>query len=124
MASPQHWLSYDLDDRRRGGRRRWPWLLLLIPLLAGFVAAGWAWYENSEGIDLAQPVAIQAALPALLVDDTMVVYVVYDSGSMQDKLLPLHQALHEVAAKPTEARIHRRDTAAAVRREMRGQGTG
>ena len=104
MAYNQHWMSYDLDDgrRRRGGRRKWPWLLLLLLLLAGLAAAGWAWYENSEGIDLAQPVAIQAALPALLVDDTMVVYVVDDSGSMQDKLLPLHQALHEVAAKPTE----------------------
>lgn len=104
MASPQHWLSYDLDDRRRqrGGRRKWPWLLLLLLLLAGLVAAGWAWYENSEGIDLAQPVAIQTALPVLLTDDSMVVYVVDDSGSMEDKLLPLHQALHEVAAKPTE----------------------
>lgn len=104
MASPQHWLSYDLDDRRRqrGGRRKWPWLLLLLLLLAGLVAAGWAWYENSEGIDLAQPVAIQTALPVLLTDDSMVVYVVDNSGSMEDKLLPLHQALHEVAAKPTE----------------------
>lgn len=103
MAYSQHWLSYDLDDgRRRRGRRKWPWLLLLLLLLAGLVAAGWAWYENSEVIDLTQPVAIQAALPALLTDDAMVVYVVDNSGSMEDKLLPLHQALHEVAAKPTE----------------------
>ena len=104
MSYNQHWMSYDLDDgrRRRGGRRKWPWLLLLLLLLAGLVAAGWAWYENSEGIDLAQPVAIQTALPVLLTDDAMVVYVVDNSGSMEDKLLPLHQALHEVAAKPTE----------------------
>jgi hypothetical protein len=98
MAYNQHWMSYDLDDgrRRRGRRRKWPWLL------PGLVAAGWVWYENSEGIDLAQPIAIQAALPALLTDDAMVVYVVDDSGSMEDKLLPLHQALHEVADKTTE----------------------
>ena len=103
MAYSQHWLSYDQDDQRRqrGGRRKWPWFLLLL-LLAGLAAAGWAWYENSEGIDLAQPVAIQAALPALLTDDAMVVYVVDNSGSMEDKLSPLHQALHEVAAKNTD----------------------
>ncbi len=53
-------------------------------------------------IDLAQPVAIQAALPLLLTDDTMVVYVVDDSGSMMNKLPALHQALREVAEKPTE----------------------
>ena len=104
MAYSARWLSYDQDDgrRRRGGRRRWPWFLLLLVLLAALLVAGWAWYENSEGIDLAQPVAIQTALPALLIDDTMVVYVVDDSGSMKGKLLPLHQALHEVADKPTE----------------------
>ena len=104
MAYSQHWLSYDQDNRRRrrDGRRRWPWFLLLLLLLAGLAIAGWAWYENTEGIDLAQPVAIQAALPALLTDDAMVIYVVDNSGSMEDKLLPLHQALHEVAAKPTE----------------------
>ena len=104
MAYSSRWLSYDQDDRRRGrgGRRKWPWLLLLLLLLAALLVAGWAWYENSEGVDLAQPVAIQTALPALLTDDAMVVYVVDNSGSMQDKLLPLHQALHEVAAKPTE----------------------
>ena len=103
MQSPG-WLSYEQDNRRRGrgGRRKWPWLLLLLVLLAALLVAGWAWYENSEGVDLAQPVAIQTALPALLTDDVMVVYVVDNSGSMQDKLLPLHQALHEVAAKPTE----------------------
>ena len=103
MAYSQHWLSYDAVDRRGGGRRKWPWLLLLLLLLlAGIVALGWFWFENSEGADITQPVAIQTALPALLTDDTMVVYVVDNSGSMEDKLLPLHQALHEVAAKPTE----------------------
>ena len=104
MAYSSRWLSYDQDDRRRrrGGRRKWPWLLLLLLLLAALLVAGWAWYENSAGVDLAQPVAIQTALPVLLTDDAMVVYVVDNSGSMEDKLLPLHQALHEVAAKPTE----------------------
>ena len=104
MAYSSRWLSYEQDAgrRRRGGRRKWPWFLLLLLLLAALLVAGWAWYENSEGVDLAQPVAIQTALPALLTDDVMVVYVVDNSGSMQDKLLPLHQALHEVAAKPTE----------------------
>ena len=104
MASPQHWISYDYYSRdgRRRRRSRWPWFLLLIPLLAGLLIGGWFWYDSAEGIDFTQPVAIQSALPALLSDDAMVVYVVDDSGSMEDKLLPLHQALHEVAAKPTE----------------------
>ena len=103
MAANSFWISYDARDDRRRPRRKWPWfLLLLLLLLAALLTAGWLWYENSEGIDFTQPVAIQTALPALLVNDTMVVYVVDDSGSMEDKLLPLHQALHEVAAKPTE----------------------
>jgi uncharacterized protein YegL len=76
--------------------------LLVLLLLVAILAGGWLWYENSEAIDLARPVAIQAALPALLIDDAMVVYVVDDSGSMEDKLLPLYQALQEVADKPTE----------------------
>lgn len=71
-------------------------------MTAVLLTAGWFWYENSAGIDFAEPVAIQAVLPALLLDDTMVVYVVDDSGSMSGKLPPLHQALHEVARKPTE----------------------
>ena len=102
MASVQHWISYDARDNRPRRRSKWPWLLLLLLLLAAILTAGWLWYENSEDIDFTQPVAIQTALPALLTDDTMIVYVVDDSGSMEDKLLPLHQALHEVAAKPTE----------------------
>lgn len=104
MASPQHWISYDyygMDGRRRRPSR-WPWFLLLIPLLAALLVGGWFWYDSAEGTDFTQPVAIQAALPALLTDDVMVVYVVDDSGSMEQKLLPLHQALHEVADKPTE----------------------
>ncbi len=103
MAANSFWISYHARDDRRRPRRKWPWfLLLLLLLLAALLTAGWLWYENSEGIDFTQPVAIQTALPALLVDNTMVVYVVDDSGSMEGKLLPLHQALHEVAAKPTE----------------------
>ena len=98
----RHWISYDYDDRYRGRRSRWPWFLLVIPLLAALLVGGWFWYDSAEDIDFTQPVAIQAALPALLTDDAMVVYVVDDSGSMQDKLSPLHQALHEVADKPTE----------------------
>ena len=104
MASPQHWISYDYYGRhdRRRRRSRWPWFLLLIPLLVALLVGGWFWYDSAEGIDFTQPVAIQTALPALLTDDAMVVYVVDDSGSMKDKLLPVHQALREVAAKPTE----------------------
>ncbi len=104
MASPQHWISYDYysSDSRRRRQSRWPWFLLLIPLLAALLVVGWFWYDSAEGTDFTQPVAIQSALPALLTDDTMVVYVVDDSGSMEDKLLPLHQALQEVAAKPTD----------------------
>ena len=58
--------------------------------------------DNSVSVDLAEPVTIQEALPALLTDHVTVVYVVDDSGSMWEKLLPLHQALHEVAAKDAE----------------------
>lgn len=102
MAADSFWISYDERYDRRRPRRKWPWLLLLLLLLAAILTAGWLWYENSEGIDLAQPVAIQAALPALLTDDTMIVYVVDDSDSMVNKLSPLHQALREVADKSTE----------------------
>jgi uncharacterized protein YegL len=102
MAANYHWISYDARDDGRRRRRKWPWILLLLLLLAAILVGGWLWYESSEGIDLAQPVAIQTALPALLTDDTMVVYVVDDSGSMEEKLLPLQQALQEVANKPTE----------------------
>ena len=106
MASPQHWITYDARDRRRGygtsRRRKWPWFLLLLLLVAALLTAGWFWYDSSDGVDFTQPVAIQAALPALLTDDVMVVYVVDDSGSMSDKLSPLRQALQEVADKPTE----------------------
>ena len=102
----QHWITYDARDRRRAGgpfrRRKWPWFLLLLLLLIALLTASWLWYDNSEGIDFTQPVAIQAALPALLTDDAMIIYVVDDSGSMQEKLQPLHQALHEVAVKPTD----------------------
>ena len=76
MAANYHWISYDARDDGRRRRRKWPWILLLLLLLAAILVGGWLWYESSEGIDLAQPVAIQTALPALLTDDTMVVYVV------------------------------------------------
>ena len=101
MAYSSRWLSYDQDDRRRrrGGRRKWPWLLLLLLLLAGLLVAGWAWYENSEGVALAQPVAIQTALPALLTDDAMVIYVVDDSGSLNPYLSDLRQAVRDVSQR-------------------------
>ena len=106
MASPMYWITYDArDDRNRRGsgrRRKWPWFLLLLLLLAALLTAGWFWYDNSEGIDFTQPIAIQSALPALLADDAMIVYVVDDSGSMTNKLAPLHEALREVANKPIE----------------------
>ena len=105
MSSEPRWIYYEDDDRRRrpgGPGRRWPWLLLLLLLLLIAAGAVWLWYENSEDIDLTQPVAIQAALPALLTDDIMAVYVVDDSGSMEDKLSSLYEALHEVADKPAD----------------------
>ena len=103
MTTTQYWITYDARDRRSGGRRRrkWPWFLLLL-LLAALLTIGWFWYDNSKSIDSTAPVAIQTALPALLTDDIMVVYVVDDSGSMEDKLSSLYEALHEVADKPAD----------------------
>ena len=103
MSANSYWLSYDARYDRRRPRRKWPWLLLaavllLATLLTAFAFAG----RDAVSIDLAEPVTIQEALPALLVDNVTVVYVVDDSGSMTEKLLPLHQALHEVAHKHTE----------------------
>ena len=106
----QHWISYDArDDQRSRWRRRWPWFLLLLVLPAALATALLV-VEGSEApdadiraiIEQDETVAIQTALPALFTDDVMVVYVVDDSGSMLNKLLPLHQALGEVADKPTE----------------------
>lgn len=109
MATVRHWLSYDEQGVRQQGRRKWPWLLLLLLLLAAMVAAGLFALERGDAyadirtaIAGGEPVAIQSALPALLVDNAMIVYVVDDSGSMEDKLLPLHQALREVSDKPSE----------------------
>ncbi len=107
----QHWITYDArDGRRQGRRRKWPWFLLLLLLLLAALATALVLLARSDGTDADlsaivggdEPVTIQTALPALLDDNTMIVYVVDDSGSMADKLLPLHQALHEVAAKPTD----------------------
>jgi len=103
MSTPSYWLSYDARFDRRRPRRKWPWvllaaLLLLAALITAFAFAG----RDAVSIDLAEPVTIQEALPALLVDNVTAVYVVDDSGSMATKLLPLHQALHEVAHKHTE----------------------
>ena len=105
----ERWISYDPRDarqRRRQNPRRWPWFLLLflllLLLLAAVLTAAWLWYEVSDGVEPAQPVAIQAALPARLTDDAMIVYVVDDSGSMGGKLSALRQALNEVSEKPTE----------------------
>ena len=99
------WITYDdRDERRRRRRRRWAWLLLLLAGLsvAAVLAVVGFSGDNSGSVDLAEPVTLQEALPALLTDHVTVVYVVDDSGSMFEKLLPLHQALHEVAAKHTE----------------------
>ena len=85
-----------------GGGRKWLWLLLPL-LLIGVLVGGLLWPGGSDSaVDLSEPTELQAALPILLTDDVMMVYVVDNSGSMQGKLLPLHQALHEVANKPTE----------------------
>ncbi len=101
--STNYWLSYDARGDRRRPRCKWPWvllafLLLLAALLTAFAFAG----RNTDTIDLAEPVAIQDALPVLLTDNATVLYVVDDSGSMAEKLLPLYEALHEVAGKHTE----------------------
>ena len=103
MSTNSYWLSYDARDDRRRPRRKWPWVLglvvvLLAALLAPLALAG----RDASTVDLAQPVTIQEALPALLVDNVTVMYVVDDSGSMTEKLLPLHRALHDVAHKHTE----------------------
>lgn len=103
MSTSSYWLTYDARDDRRRPRRKWPWfllaaVLLLAALFTAFAFAG----RNAASIDLAEPVSIQEALPALLVDNVTAVYVVDNSGSMAGKLLPLHEALHEVAHKHTE----------------------
>ena len=103
MSTNSYWLSYDARYDRRRPRRKWPWLLLAAVLLVAALIAAFAFAgRDAVGIDLAEPVTIQEALPALLVDNVTVVYVVDDSGSMTEKLLPLHQALHDVAHKHTE----------------------
>ena len=98
--SNSYWLSYDGRDERRR-RRRWPWLLALLAVLMAIavptIILGFT--GVSDSVDLAEPTAIQEALPALLTDRATVVYVVDDSGSMWEKLSPLHEALHEVAVK-------------------------
>lgn len=97
-----YWISYDGRDESRGGGRKWLWLLLPL-LLVGVLVGSLLWPGDSDpAIDLSEPAELQAALPILLTDDVMVVYAVDNSGSMAGKLLPLHQALHEVANKPTE----------------------
>ena len=104
MSTNSYWLSYDDREDRRRPRRKWPWVLLALLFVAmavGLVTAA-TWEDGSEAVDLTQPAAIQEALPALLADNVTAVYVVDDSGSMAEKLLPLYEALHEVAGKHTE----------------------
>lgn len=104
MSTNSYWLSYDDREDRRRPRRKWPWVLLallFVAIAAGLVTAA-TWEDGSETVDLTQPAAIQEALPALLADNITVLYVVDDSGSMAEKLLPLYEALHEVAGKHTE----------------------
>ena len=94
------WLSQESGG---GGRRRkWPWLLLLLLLLALLIIGAGYVLNKSDGIVSGEPAPIQTVLPVLLANDAMVVYVVDNSGSMSEKLLPLHEALHEVADKPTD----------------------
>ena len=78
MSTNSYWLSYDARYDRRQPRRKWPWVLLLAALLTAVAFAG----RDAVSIDLAEPVTIQEALPALLVDNVTVVYVVDDSNSM------------------------------------------
>ncbi len=113
MASDPRWLVYQPDDRRRpaGIRgRRWPWLLLLLLLLIVLAAiAAWFWNENSgeaADVDLARRVDIQVALPALLAEQSMTIYVVDDSGSMDEKLPALRRALRKLADEaPDDSRV-------------------
>ncbi len=101
--STSYWLSYDGRYDRRPPRRKWPWVLLLIALLLVVLSTALAFAgDEADLIDLTEPVAIEQALPALLTDNVTVIYVVDDSGSMWEKLLPLHEALHEVSGKHTE----------------------
>ncbi len=103
MSTNSYWLSYDDRYDRRQPRRKWPWVLLAAVLLLAALITAFAFASrDAASIDLAQPVTIQEALPALLVDNVTAMYVVDDSGSMTEKLLPLHQALHDVAHKHTE----------------------
>ncbi len=74
-------------------------LFLLLALL--IIGAGYFYVDPGNTIGGA-PAPIQTVLPVLLTDNAMVIYVVDDSGSMEDKLLPLHEALHAVANKPTD----------------------
>ena len=94
------WLSQEPGGPNR--RRKWPWLLLLLLLLALLIIGAGYVLNESDGIVSGVPAPIQAVLPVLLTDDAMVVYVVDNSGSMSETLLPLHEALHEVANKPTD----------------------
>ena len=94
------WLSQ--EPRGPSRRRKWPWLLLLLLLLALLIIGAGYVLNESDGIVSGVPAPIQTVLPVLLTDDAMVVYVVDNSGSMSEKLLPLHEALHEVANKPTD----------------------
>ena len=101
MSTNSYWLSYDVRDNRRRPRRKWPWFLLLVLLITVVVALAMLG-SSDESVDLTEPTTIEKTLPALLTDNVTVVYVVDDSDSMWNKLLPLHQALHEVANKHTE----------------------
>ena len=94
------WLSQEPGGPNR--RRKWPWILLLLLLLALLIIGVGYVLNESDGIVSGAPAPIQTILPVLLTDDAMVVYVVDDSGSMTDKLSPLHEALHELANKPTD----------------------
>ena len=94
------WLSQEPEGPNR--RRKWPWLLLLLLLLALLIIGAGYVLNESDGIVSGVPAPIQAVLPALLTDDAMVVYVVDNSDSMMDKLSPLHEALRELANKPTD----------------------
>ena len=72
-------------------------LFLLLALL--IIGAGYVLNERSESDATVVSPSIQETLPTLIKDDSIVVYVVDDSGSLNPYLDDLRRALQEVSQK-------------------------